>query len=165
MLYCRLLIFFFKNKFFGKFFHKYHKSVKQFWYRSDRTFCQAWSGSKLFAKVTIRLKTEMDWTIDNSDTFGFPFGLNRLKDWLVFTEIVMILYTSIQFRLTCTPRTILHGCQIVHWDTLDEKRRCPKKLVWALWKCMVSMATHGGFENRGMPTKVLIPQPLLILDY
>ena len=25
------------------------------------------------------------------------------------------------------PRTIFHGCQIVHWDPLDGKRRCPKK--------------------------------------
>ena len=25
------------------------------------------------------------------------------------------------------PRTIFHGCQIVHWDPLDGKRRCPQK--------------------------------------
>ena len=30
---------------------------------------------------------------------------------------------------------------------------------------IVSMATHSGFENGGMPTKVLISQLLLILDY
>ena len=30
---------------------------------------------------------------------------------------------------------------------------------------MVSMATHSGFENDGMPTKVLISQLLLILDF
>ena len=44
-------------------------------------------------------------------------------------------YPGIQFRLPCTPppRTIFHGCQIVHWDPLDGKRRCPKKnLVWAM---------------------------------
>ena len=40
-----------------------------------------------------------------------------------------------------------------------------KILVWAMWKCMVSMPTHSGFENGGMPTKVLISQLLLILDY
>ena len=40
-----------------------------------------------------------------------------------------------------------------------------KNLVWAMQKCMVSMATHSGFENGGMPTKVLISQVLLILDY
>ena len=27
------------------------------------------------------------------------------------------------------PRTIFHGCQIVHWDPLDGKRRCPKKKI------------------------------------
>ena len=25
------------------------------------------------------------------------------------------------------PRTIFHGCQIVHWDPLDGKRRCSQK--------------------------------------
>ena len=30
---------------------------------------------------------------------------------------------------------------------------------------MISMATQSGFENGGMPTKVLISQLLLILDY
>ena len=46
-----------------------------------------------------------------------------------------IMYPGIQFRLPCNPppRTIFHGCQIVHWDPLDGKRRCPqKKLVWAM---------------------------------
>ena len=32
-------------------------------------------------------------------------------------------------------------------------------------KCMVSMATDSGFENGVMPTKLLISQLLLILDY
>ena len=26
------------------------------------------------------------------------------------------------------PRTIFHGCQIVYWDPLDGKRRCPQKI-------------------------------------
>ena len=30
---------------------------------------------------------------------------------------------------------------------------------------MVSMATHSDFENGGVPTKVLISQLLLIIDY
>ena len=38
------------------------------------------------------------------------------------------IYPGIQFRLPCTPpRTIFHGCQIVHWDPLDGKLRCPQK--------------------------------------
>ena len=32
-------------------------------------------------------------------------------------------------------------------------------------KRMVSMATHNGFENGGMTTKLLISKLLLILDY
>ena len=42
----------FQNQhFFKKFFQEYHQSVKQFGSRSGPTFCQAWSGSKLFAKL------------------------------------------------------------------------------------------------------------------
>ena len=64
------------------------------------------------------------------------------------------------------PRTIFHGCQIVRWDPLDGKRRCPqKKLVWAMWNCMVSMPTHNEFKKGGLPIKLLISQLLLILDY
>ena len=40
-----------------------------------------------------------------------------------------------------------------------------KHLVWAMCKCVVSMATLSGFENGGMPTKILISPLLLILDY
>ena len=40
-----------------------------------------------------------------------------------------------------------------------------KKIGMCYVKCMVSMAIHSGFENVGMPTKVLRSQLLLILDY
>ena len=32
-------------------------------------------------------------------------------------------YPGIQFRL---PFTIFHGSQIVHWESLNAKHRCPK---------------------------------------
>ena len=43
-------------------------------------------------------------------------------------------YPGIQLSLPCTPlRTICHECQIVHWDPLNAKRRCPQNnLVWAM---------------------------------
>ena len=40
--------------FFKKIFLEYHQSVKQLGSRSGLTFCQAWSGSELFAKVISR---------------------------------------------------------------------------------------------------------------
>ena len=40
-----------------------------------------------------------------------------------------------------------------------------KILVWAMCNCMVSLATHSEFEKGGLPTKILISQLLLILDY
>ena len=64
------------------------------------------------------------------------------------------------------PRIICHGCEIVHWDPLNVKRSIFKNiLVWAMCNCMVSMTTNREFENVGLPTKLLISQPLLILDY
>ena len=59
--FCRLLIFF-KINFSKKFFQKYHQSIKQFGSRSGLTYCQAWSGSKLFAKIISRRhKQVMSW--------------------------------------------------------------------------------------------------------
>ena len=46
--------FFFSKSIFSLFFFKNITSVKQFESRSGPTFCRAWSGSKLFAKVTSR---------------------------------------------------------------------------------------------------------------
>ena len=53
----------------------------------------------------------------------------------------------------------------VHWHPECETKLSSKNLVWAMRKCMVSMATHSGFENGGMPTKLLVSPLLLILDY
>ena len=61
-----------------------------------------------------------------------------LTSWLSFVVsgcefVIFPLYPGIQLRLPCTPRTIFHGCQIVHWDPLNAKRKCPQKnLVWAM---------------------------------
>ena len=47
-----------------------------------------------------------------------------------------------------------------------EKEGVLKKiLVLAMRNCMVSMATLSEFEKGGLPTKLLISQLLLILDY
>ena len=46
--------FYYKIKFFKKFFQEFDQSVKQFGSRSGPTFCRAWSGSYLFAKVISR---------------------------------------------------------------------------------------------------------------
>ena len=53
MLFCRLVDFFLKINFFKKSFRN-TISVEQFRSRSVPKFCQAWSGSKLFAKVISR---------------------------------------------------------------------------------------------------------------
>ena len=55
--FCHLWIVFNFSFFFKKIFQEYHQSVKQFGSRSGPTgptFCPAWSGSKLFAKVISR---------------------------------------------------------------------------------------------------------------
>ena len=42
---------FFVDQLFRKYFQKYSRKVKQFGFRPGPTFCQARSGSKLFAKL------------------------------------------------------------------------------------------------------------------
>ena len=51
---CFRLLTFFQNIFLQKFFQEHYRSVKQFRSRSGPTFCQSWSGSKLFVKVISR---------------------------------------------------------------------------------------------------------------
>ena len=50
---------------------------------------------------------------------------------------------------------------------MNAKQRCPPKYFGLRYvKGMVSMATHSEFEKgEGLPTKLLISQLLLILDY
>ena len=51
------------------------------------------------------------------------------------------IYAGIQLRLPCTPapEDNFHGCQIVHWDPLNAKRSCSKKIWYGLCEnaCMV----------------------------
>ena len=49
---------------------------------------------------------------------------------------------------------------------LDAKQGRPQKLTCLGYvKMMVSMASHNGFEDEGVPTKLLVSQLLLFLDY
>ena len=73
-------------------------------------------------------------------------------------------YPCIQFRLPCTPRTTFYGCQIVHWDPLNAKRRCPKNGMGYV-KMHGSMATNSEYEDGRLPTKLLISQLIIILVY
>ena len=66
-----------------------------------------------------------------------------------------------------TLRTSFHGCWIVHWNPNQAPKICPqKKLILAMSKCMVSMATHNAILLYGdVPTKITISQLVLSLDY
>ena len=83
-----------------------------------------------------------------------PVLLTHLFQILNYTHCVAIwciLFQSLfrwhSIKVTLHPQAFFHGCQIVHWDPLNAKRRCPKKMVSAMWNCMVSMATHSEFEK------------------
>ena len=56
------------------------------------------------------------------------------------------------------PGQFFMGAKLFIGTTECETKVHSKMLVWAMKKFMVSMATHSGFENGGMPTKVLISQ-------
>ena len=51
-------------------------------------------------------------------------GIPQCQDYF------LLLYPGIQFSLTCTPRTICYGCQIVHRDPLNTKQSCPQIINW-----------------------------------
>ena len=65
------------------------------------------------------------------------------------------------------PRTIFHGCQIVHWDPRNAKNFVLKdKLNCTMKKCMVSMATIYTILEHGVGHRILpISQLLLILNH
>ena len=53
-----------------------------------------------------------------------------------------------------SPRTIFHGCQIVHWDPWNVKRWCPKKIAMGY----VKMHGFHGKLDAGVFAKVLSRQ-------
>ena len=85
--------FFFKIIFFEKLFQGYHQSFKQFGYRPQPglTFCPAWSGSKLFAKV-IRVCNWKRFSYFSPKTYV----VGTQKDRLI--ETVLLSTHNIYFR-------------------------------------------------------------------
>ena len=73
--------FFFKINYFKKFFQEYHQSVKQFGSRSGPTFCLAWSGSKLFTKVSVKEKKVAASKKRNNRHIFNPLYLPCLQDF------------------------------------------------------------------------------------
>ena len=65
-------------------------------------------------------KEYFEWPFYTGFTVSlYGFGDGMSKEY--FTPASNLGY------LAPPPRTIFHGCQIVHWDPLDGKRRCPQK--------------------------------------
>ena len=58
---------------------------------------------------------------------------------------------GVEVRSILNSQGLLNSCQIVQWDPLNGKQSSPENiLVWAMWKCLVSMATpYMIFENGG----------------
>ena len=81
--------FFSKINFFKKIFQEYHQSVKQFGFRSGPTFCQAWSGSKLFVKVISR------WQVATSgERVNHEDSLDTLSRWQL--DDIFLIFLSVQ---------------------------------------------------------------------
>ena len=77
----------FQKIFFKKFFQEYQQNVKQFGSRSGRTNCQAWSGSKLFAKVIGR----WDW---QARSYRILSKLLQLKPTMIIVPILWCIYSQ-----------------------------------------------------------------------
>ena len=63
-------------------------------------------------------------------------------------------YSPCQLSLPCTHRAFFIECQIVHNDTLKAKKSSKNEPIWAMWKCMVSMATHNAIQEWGYAYKI-----------
>ena len=77
------------------------------------------------------------------------------------------IYPGIQFRLPCIPPgQLFMGAKLFIGSLWMENEGVLRNILdWAMCNCMVSMATHSEFEKGDLPTKLLISQLLLILDY
>ena len=72
----------------------------------------------------------------------------------VCLQICHLITPASNLGYLAPPCTVFHGYLIVNWDSLNAKQSCSqKKFGMGCVKYMVSMATHGGFENEGTPTK------------
>ena len=83
----------FKINIFQKFFQKYHQCVKQFWSRSGVMICQAWSGSKMFAKVNSR-RQNMSLILSILYTWNKHFYDCRLPIFLKSTSFRNVIRVS-----------------------------------------------------------------------
>ena len=125
---------FFKISFFKKFFQEHWQSVKQLGPRSGRTFCRAWSGSNLFAKIISRQHKStagMQYTPPRDTTFQYqllyPVWRSRKKMPKIENENKFLTsingYNSVHIRQNlpiCNPRTLLHN---IHSHTMFEENR------------------------------------------
>ena len=88
--------------------------------------------------------------ITNSFKMGIPYTTASNLTYLVHPGQVLV-------------------CQNVPWDPLNAKKKImflKHYPVWAMWKCMVAMATCNAIlNNGGIPTKSIISQLLLTIDY
>ena len=59
------------------------------------------------------------------------------------------------------------GAKLLILDPVNAKQSCPKnKLVWPMWKYMVSIATrYMILNNVGRPTKSILTRVLLIIEH
>ena len=68
-----------------------------------------------------------------------------------------------------SPRTIFHGCQIVHWDPLNMKQSCPQNIFgFGYVKMHVfhsAITPYMILKNGCRPTKSILSRVLLILEH
>ena len=113
---------FFKINFFKKYFQDQYQSVRQLGFRSRPTFCQSWSGSKLFAKV-IRSQQKSPlarkelWLIEyqKANIYNLYWEVYHFVDiWKLINLLALNYIPYIKKGLLWLSES--HGCfNVMHW--------------------------------------------------
>ena len=108
---------FFKDYFFTIFFQEHYQSVKQFGLRFDRTFCWAWSGSKLLAKVISNPHPKQRVSPCHAESCKF----GNFREGFIFVKIKLSRYGEITLLFT------------------DICKSCPGRGFWMLQICLLTL--------------------------
>ena len=94
-----------KISFFKNFFQEHYQSIERFGSRSGPTFCQCWSGSKLFVKVISRWQKS-------------PLARKELnyQEKYIFRQLSEIFQSGVPGGVTLTQ--LIFYCQTKHVDKL-----------------------------------------------
>ena len=86
--------------------------------------------------VNARGQCQRQCTYPMTGRLGINFMLYDFSVYFIITIVLLLSFLFIYFKVItpganltylAPPRTIFHGCQIVHWDPRNAKNFCPQR--------------------------------------